>query len=172
MLITLLDLEREPVHFDLTIPPGAIDYGGRSPPRAPRPQRNRPRHPHPRRLVRRIRSPLRPLPRPRPPLPLRRLRPPLPPPGYRRRPSRARPYPAGNRNRLLSGRWSGAGRRSPRAGAPNPPRKNALPPRLQGTLPALRTQPELRTLHLRGHTGRRAVVGSFRPAQPARSRGC
>ena len=27
MLITLLDLEREPVHFDLTIPPGAIDYG-------------------------------------------------------------------------------------------------------------------------------------------------
>ncbi len=27
MLITLLDLEREPVHFDLAIPPGAIDYG-------------------------------------------------------------------------------------------------------------------------------------------------
>ncbi len=28
MLITLLDLEREPVRFDLSIPPGAIDYGG------------------------------------------------------------------------------------------------------------------------------------------------
>jgi uncharacterized protein len=27
MLITLLDLEREPVQFDLEIPPGAIDYG-------------------------------------------------------------------------------------------------------------------------------------------------
>lgn len=27
MLITLLDLEREPVHFDLKFPPGAIDYG-------------------------------------------------------------------------------------------------------------------------------------------------
>jgi uncharacterized protein len=27
MLITLLDLEREPVQFDLRIPPGAIDYG-------------------------------------------------------------------------------------------------------------------------------------------------
>ena len=27
MLITLLDLEREPVSFDLHIPPGAIDYG-------------------------------------------------------------------------------------------------------------------------------------------------
>jgi uncharacterized protein len=27
MLITLLDLEREPVGFDLTFPPGAIDYG-------------------------------------------------------------------------------------------------------------------------------------------------
>ncbi len=27
MLITLLDLEREPVSFDLSIPPGAIDYG-------------------------------------------------------------------------------------------------------------------------------------------------
>ena len=27
MLITLLDLEREPVSFDLSFPPGAIDYG-------------------------------------------------------------------------------------------------------------------------------------------------
>ena len=27
MLITLLDLEREPVRFDLELPPGAIDYG-------------------------------------------------------------------------------------------------------------------------------------------------
>jgi len=27
MLITLLDLEREPVNFDITIPPGVIDYG-------------------------------------------------------------------------------------------------------------------------------------------------
>ena len=27
MLITLVDLEREPVRFDLTLPPGAIDYG-------------------------------------------------------------------------------------------------------------------------------------------------
>lgn len=28
MLITLVDLEREPVSFDLRVPPGAIDYGG------------------------------------------------------------------------------------------------------------------------------------------------
>jgi hypothetical protein len=27
MLITLVDLEREPVSFDLRVPPGAIDYG-------------------------------------------------------------------------------------------------------------------------------------------------
>jgi len=27
MLITLLDLEREPVHFDVSLPPGSIDYG-------------------------------------------------------------------------------------------------------------------------------------------------
>ncbi|MGA8109367.1 MAG: DUF177 domain-containing protein [Acidobacteriaceae bacterium] len=27
MLITLVDLEREPVRFDLSLPPGAIDYG-------------------------------------------------------------------------------------------------------------------------------------------------
>jgi uncharacterized protein len=27
MLITLLDLEREPVNFDIAIPPGVIDYG-------------------------------------------------------------------------------------------------------------------------------------------------
>jgi uncharacterized protein len=35
MLITVLDLEREPIHFDLAVEPGAIDYGAEATQKGP-----------------------------------------------------------------------------------------------------------------------------------------